>query len=99
MRHMARRARLAPSTNADRAEWPGAIGAEERLVRAVKTVAGGGKVLGPDIAAKVISQMTSGRPAAAAEQVEPLSERELDVLRLAAHGLTNKAVAAELVHL
>ena len=42
------------------------------LVRAVKTVASGGKVLAPDIAAKVIAQMTTGKPAAAAEQVEPL---------------------------
>jgi len=67
------------------------------LVRAVKTVAsGGGKVLAPGIAAKVVAQITSGKPAAAAEQVEPLSERELEVLRLAAHGLTNKAIAAEL---
>lgn len=66
------------------------------LVRAVKTVASGGKVLAPDIAAKVVAQITSGKPAAAAEQVEPLSERELEVLRLAAHGLTNKAIAAEL---
>lgn len=70
------------------------------LVRAVKTVASGGKVLAPDVAAKVIAQMTAGKPAwkpaAAAEQVEPLSERELEVLRLAAHGLTNKAIAAEL---
>jgi DNA-binding NarL/FixJ family response regulator len=40
--------------------------------------------------------MTSGKPAGAAEQVEALSERELDVLRLAAQGLTNKAIAAEL---
>jgi DNA-binding NarL/FixJ family response regulator len=66
------------------------------LVRAVKTVATGGKVLAPDIAAKVIAQATSGKPAAAAEQVEPLTERELEVLRLAAQGLTNKAIAAEL---
>ena len=65
-------------------------------MRAVKAVAGGGKVLAPDIAAKVVAQLTSGKPAAAAEQVEPLSERELEVLRLAAHGLTNKAIAAEL---
>ena len=34
----------------------------------------------------------SWRPAAASEQVEPLSERELDVLRLAGQGLTNKAI-------
>jgi DNA-binding NarL/FixJ family response regulator len=68
----------------------------DELVRAVKAVAGGGKVLAPEVAAKVVAQMTSGKPAAAAEQVEALSERELDVLRLAARGLTNKAIAAEL---
>jgi DNA-binding NarL/FixJ family response regulator len=66
------------------------------LVRAVKAVAAGGKVLAPDVAAKVVAQMVSGKPAAAAEQVEPLTERELEVLRLAAGGLTNKAIAAEL---
>ncbi len=66
------------------------------LVAAVKTVAAGGKVLAPDVAAKVIAQMTTGKPAAAAGQVEPLTERELAVLRLAAQGLTNKAIAAEL---
>lgn len=68
----------------------------DELVRAVKTVASGGKVLAPEVAAKVVAQMTSGKPAGAAEQVEALSERELDVLRLAAQGLTNKAIAAGL---
>lgn len=66
------------------------------LVRAVKTVATGGKVPAPDIAAKVIARATSGEPVAAAGQVEPLTERELEVLHLAAQGLTNKAIAAEL---
>jgi DNA-binding NarL/FixJ family response regulator len=66
------------------------------LVRAVKAVARGGKVLAPEIAAKVVAQMASGKPAAAAEQVEPLTGRELEVLRLAAQGLTNKAIAAAL---
>lgn len=66
------------------------------LVRAVKTVAGGGKVLAPGIAAKVVAQMTTGKPAAASEQVELLSERELTVLRRAARGLTNKEIAADL---
>lgn len=66
------------------------------LVRAVKRVAGGGKVLAPDIAAKVVAHMTAGKPLGAVEQIEPLSERELMVLRLAAHGLTNKAIAVEL---
>ena len=64
----------------------------EDIVRAVKAVATGGKVLDPAIAGKVMAQMTTGKPAAAGDQVEPLSDRELDVLRLAAQGLTNKAI-------
>jgi DNA-binding NarL/FixJ family response regulator len=66
------------------------------LVRAVKTTAGGGKVLDPDIAAKVMAQVATGRPGAAHEQIEPLSERELEILRLAGKGLTNKAIGVEL---
>lgn len=66
------------------------------IVRAVKSVAGGGKVLDPAVAGKVMAQMTTGKPAAASEQVEPLSDRELDVLRLAAQGLTNKAIGQAL---
>ena len=68
----------------------------EELVRAVRATAAGGTVLSPDVAAKVVAQMASGRPAAAHQQVEPLSERELDVLRLAGQGLTNKAIGLEL---
>ena len=66
------------------------------LVRAVRTVYGGESALSPEIASKVVQQMTSGRPAGAAEQVEPLTERELDVLRLAAHGKTNRAIGSKL---
>jgi len=68
----------------------------DELVRAVKLVAAGGKVLAPDIVAKVVGQVISGKPAAAREQVESLTEREVVVLRLTAQGRTNKAIAAEL---
>lgn len=68
----------------------------DEIVRAVKSVAGGGKVLDPTVAAKVVTQMTTGKPAGASEQVEPLSDRELDVLRLAGQGLTNKAIGVAL---
>jgi DNA-binding NarL/FixJ family response regulator len=70
--------------------------ASDELVRAVKATAAGGKVLDPEVAAKVVAQITSGRPGAAREQVEPLSERELEILRLAGKGLTNKAIGVEL---
>ncbi len=68
----------------------------DEIVRAVKAVARGGKVLSPAVAAKVVAQMSTGKPATAAEQVEPLSEREIEVLRLAAQGLTNKAIGQTL---
>ena len=72
----------------------------DELVRAVKATAAGGKVLDPAVAGRIVAQMTAGkpasRPAAASEQVEPLSERELDVLRLAGQGLTNKAIGLSL---
>lgn len=66
------------------------------LVRAVKNVADGGKVLDPAVATKVVAQVISGKPAGASEQVESFSARELDVLRLAGQGFTNKAIGVAL---
>lgn len=68
----------------------------DELVRAVKAIAQGGKVLAPDIVAKVVAR---AMPVASSESdwIEPLSERELEVLRLAGQGLTNKAIGLELV--
>jgi len=68
----------------------------EDLVRAVRTVHAGGSALGPEIAGKVVQQLTTGRPEGARQQVELLSARELEVLRLAAKGLTNKAIGRAL---
>jgi DNA-binding NarL/FixJ family response regulator len=68
----------------------------DELVRAVRTVQRGESALSPAIASKVVRQATSHRPAGAAEQIEPLTPRELDVLRLAARGLTNRAIGHEL---
>ena len=68
----------------------------DELVRAVHTVHKGSSALSPEIASKVIRQMTSGKPGRASDQVEPLTGRELDVLRLAARGRTNRAIGSEL---
>jgi DNA-binding NarL/FixJ family response regulator len=64
----------------------------DELVQAVRTVHQGGTMLSPAIAAKVVRQVATRRPQQAADQVEPLSGRELDVLRLAAQGMTNRAI-------
>ncbi|HEX9117125.1 MAG TPA: response regulator transcription factor, partial [Anaerolineae bacterium] len=66
------------------------------LVRSVTAVAGGGRVLDPAVASKVVAQVTTGRPATAQGQIEALSERELEVLQLAGRGYTNKAIGLEL---
>jgi NarL family two-component system response regulator LiaR len=56
----------------------------------------GESALDPQVTAKVMSQLASGKPPGAQAAVEGLTQRELDVLRLAAKGHTNRAIAREL---
>ncbi len=66
----------------------------EELLHAVHAVAEGETALSPAIAKKLVR-----RAAGHSEQediIEPLTERELDVLRLAAQGLGNKQIGATL---
>ena len=66
------------------------------LVRAVKTVAGGGAWIDPAVANMVLSVYRGGFEASPPVGVDGLTEREVDVLRLIARGRTNAEVAAEL---
>jgi two-component system, NarL family, response regulator LiaR len=66
------------------------------LLRAVRAVHRGEAVLSPEVTGKVLRQLQTGRPAPAADQVEALTARELAILRLAAQGLTNKAIGQEI---
>jgi DNA-binding NarL/FixJ family response regulator len=66
------------------------------LVRAVRTVAAGGSAMDPTVTAKVMAQLSSGKPLGAQAAVEGLTRREIDVLRLAAKGHTNRAIGLEL---
>jgi len=68
----------------------------EELVRAVRAVARGESALDPAVTAKVMAQLASGRPSGAQAAVEELTERELEVLRLAAQGQTNRAIGHKL---
>lgn len=68
----------------------------EELIRAVRTVAAGGSALDPTVTAKVMAQLSSGKPLGAQATIEKLTQRELDVLRLAARGHTNRAIGLEL---
>lgn len=66
-----------------------------QLVQAVEAVHAGESVLHPAITHRVLSRLTSG---AAAPELDDgsLTEREHEVLRLAACGMPNKQIAAEL---
>ena len=64
------------------------------LIDAVKAVHEGRSVLDPAIAQKLLARMT--RPAHSPDPGASLTEREIEVLRLAAKGYTNKAIGAQL---
>lgn len=68
----------------------------EELAQAVRSVAEGESVLHPAIAAKVFKRYSGSGRSPAQEGIEPLSDRESEVLAKAARGLGNKMIAREL---
>ncbi len=70
-----------------------------QLVDAIRDVSAGEVVLDPHVARKVVqwfSSMSRGKPAAVEGLPEHFSDRELEVLKLAARGMSNKEIASEL---
>ncbi|MEO1369181.1 MAG: response regulator transcription factor [Acidobacteriota bacterium] len=81
----------------------------DRLVEAIRTVARGESFLEPSITAKVLAEIqrsgapkpardraAEGAPSFAPGDADALSEREVEILRLVAQGLPNRAIAERL---
>lgn len=68
-----------------------------QLVRAVKGLHAGDSVLHPAVAHKILARLASGEGGVSASEPEvPLTEREHEVLELAASGMANKEIAVAL---
>lgn len=67
----------------------------EELVRAIRTVNRGEASLHPSIARRLIQELS--RPATLPPTQEPLTEREMEVLRLVAKGYSNEEIGDSLV--
>ncbi len=69
----------------------------DALVRAIRAVSRGEPVLDPGITRKVIDYFRlPGKARALEGPSEELTKREMDILKLAAHGLSNKDIADKL---
>jgi DNA-binding NarL/FixJ family response regulator len=69
----------------------------EDLARAIQTVHAGNTIIAPDLAQKMLNTFSGGRPGGSAHLAPPpLTERELEVIRALAHGLSDRQIASTL---
>ncbi len=68
----------------------------DELVSAIREVHAGESILSPSVARKVLGKFIGSRGDGPAGEAATLTEREIEILRLAAAGLPNKAIAEEL---
>ena len=66
------------------------------ILNAVTAIREGNPVLDPSLAYKILTELVSAGDSDARPHLEELHDRELEVLKLAAKGMTNRAIADEL---
>ncbi|GII91634.1 response regulator [Sinosporangium siamense] len=66
------------------------------LIEAVRAAAAGDALVSPSVTVRLLAHFAKPRPSNAKPLIEPLTDRELDVVRHVARGRTNQEVAAEL---
>jgi DNA-binding NarL/FixJ family response regulator len=72
-------------------------GPADDLLRAIRTVAAGESLLAPAITTRIIERFAKRAPPAPHPGADELTEREREVWRLLARGLSNAEIAAQLI--
>ncbi len=68
----------------------------ELLVQAIHAAADGDALIAPNVTRRLLATLAQQPPTKPVQPIEPLTEREEEVLALVAHGRTNAEIAAEL---
>jgi DNA-binding NarL/FixJ family response regulator len=68
----------------------------EDLSRAIHTVFAGDTIIAPDLAQKMLTTFEGGRPTESAHLAPPLTERELEVIKALAQGMSDRQIARSL---
>jgi DNA-binding NarL/FixJ family response regulator len=66
------------------------------IFKAIRVVSKGGSLLEPTVATKLLQHMSGESVSSQGGLLEPLTEREMEVLQLLGTGKTNKAIGADL---